>query len=131
MSQDSHAYGGLRESAALVERPDRALIAIGGADRGDYLQGQLSNDVAALEDGEGCYAVYLTPQGRIVADMDVLGVGDHLLLDVDRGVKDHLVERFQELIFAEDVEVIQPALNHAYHKSKPVALFIGGLLPSV
>ena len=103
MNQDM--YRGLREGAGLVERSSRGLIAIGGPDRADYLQGQLTNDIVALEDGHGCYAVHLTPNGRMIADMDVLSVGDRVLLDVDGGVKDSLVSRFQELIFTEDVVV--------------------------
>lgn len=98
-------YRALRTSAGLLERSSRGLIAIGGSDRADYLQGQLTNDVVALTDGEGCYSAHLTPNGRMIADMDVFSVGDHVLLDVDGGVKDSLVARFQDLIFAEDVVV--------------------------
>ena len=45
----------------------------------------VSNDVAQLEpgtSGSGCYAVLLTPQGRIVADLQVLQRGDVFWLDV-------------------------------------------------
>ena len=98
-------YRALREGAGLLERSSRGLIAIGGSDRADYLQGQLTNDIVALADGEGCYSAHLTPNGRMIADMDVFSVGDHVFLDVDGGVKHSLVTRFQDLIFAEDVVV--------------------------
>ena len=42
-----------------------------GTDRASYLQGLLTNDVAALEAGQGCYAAYLTAQGRMIADLYV------------------------------------------------------------
>ncbi len=103
MSEDM--YRALREGAGLLERSSRGLIAIGGSDRADYLQGQLTNDIVALADGEGCYSAHLTPNGRMIADMDVFSVGDHVFLDVDGGVKHSLVTRFQDLIFAEDVVV--------------------------
>ena len=96
-------YRALRRAAGVVERVARTCIAVGGADRADYLQGLLSNDVAALAPGAGCYATYLTPQGRLIADMDVFNLGDRLLLDVDAGVGPLLLARFDELIFAEDV----------------------------
>lgn len=96
-------YRALRRAAGVVERADRACIAVGGADRADYLQGLLSNDVAALAPGAGCYATYLTPQGRLIADMDVFNLGDRLLLDVDASVGPLLLARFDELVFAEDV----------------------------
>ena len=103
MSEDT--YRALREGAGLLERSSRGLIAIGGSDRAGYLQGQLTNDVVALADREGCYSAHLTPNGRMIADMDVFSAGDHVFLDVDGGVKDSLVTRFQDLIFAEDVVV--------------------------
>ena len=98
-------YRAFRSAAAVIERSTRACIAVEGADRTDYLQGLLTNDVAALGPGDGCYAAYLTPQGRMVADMEVFNLGDRILLDVDRGVKAALVERFDALIFTEDAAV--------------------------
>jgi folate-binding protein YgfZ len=102
---DRNHYRALKETAALVPRLDRGRIAVTGADRADYLQGLLTNDIAALAEGRGCYAAYLTPQGRIVADAELFNVGDQLLLDVHGSVKDMLVERFTELVFTEDVTV--------------------------
>ena len=98
-------YRSLKETAGLVERLDRGRIAVGGSDRADYLQGLLTNDIVALTEGKGCYAAYLTPQGRMLADADVLSLGDRLLLDVHAGVKGMLVERFKDLVFTEDVDV--------------------------
>lgn len=98
-------YRAFRSAAAVIERSTRACIAVEGADRTDYLQGLLTNDVAALGPGDGCYAAYLTPQGRMVADMEVFNLGDRMLLDVDRSVKAALVERFDALIFTEDAAV--------------------------
>ena len=98
-------YRTLRRAAGIVERAARTGIAVGGADRAEYLQGLLSNDVAALAPGAGCYAAYLTPQGRLIADMDVFNLGDRLLLDVDAGVGPLLLARFDELVFAEDVTI--------------------------
>ena len=95
-------YSAIRRAAGILERSARACIAVGGTDRADYLQGLLSNDVAGLAPGAGCYATWLTPQGRLIADMDVFNLGDRILLDVDAGVKPLLMARFDELIFAED-----------------------------
>ena len=47
-----------------------------------WLQGLLTNDVEALTDGESHYAAYLTPQGRMITDMNVFARGDGMLLDV-------------------------------------------------
>ena len=102
---DHAEYQTLRQGAGLADLPDRGRMAIAGSDRGDYLQGLLTNDVAALQPGGGCYAAYLTPQGRMIADMHVLADAERILLDVDAGVRGRLLQRFDDLIFTEDVTV--------------------------
>ena len=47
-----------------------------------WLQGLLTNDVASLAEGESRYAAYLTPQGRMITDMNVVSREGRLLLDV-------------------------------------------------
>ena len=46
----------LRNGAGTLSRNDRRVIGLSGADRLSYLQGLLTNDVAALMPGSGCYA---------------------------------------------------------------------------
>ena len=60
----SEQYRALREGAALVDRSDRGRLRLSGADRRDYLQGLLTNDILALTAGSGCYACHLTAQQR-------------------------------------------------------------------
>ena len=43
-------YRALREAAGVVDRSSRGRITVAGADRRSYLQGLLSNDIAALVD---------------------------------------------------------------------------------
>ena len=69
------------------------------------MQGQLTNDIVALEERAGCYAAYLTPQGRMIADMEVANASGRILLDVHESVRETLVERFNALVFTEEVEV--------------------------
>ena len=57
-------------------RPPRALrprpLLVTGSEAAEFLQGQLTNDVEALEPGAGCYAALLDRKGKIRADMRVL-----------------------------------------------------------
>ena len=55
--------------------------------------------------GRGVYAAYLTPQGRMISDMRVIETGERVLLDVEGPVAAPLAERFDKLIFSEDVQV--------------------------
>ena len=98
-------YRAARRGAAFTDLSGRGRLVLTGADRASYLQGLLTNDVAALPPGEGCYSAYLTPQGRMIADMAVVNLGDELLLDVDAGVTAMLLDRFREFVFTEDVAV--------------------------
>lgn len=65
-------YRQLREECGLLDRSDRGKLLVRGAEAAEYLQGQLTNDVEALEPGEGCYAALLDRKGHIQADMRAL-----------------------------------------------------------
>ncbi len=69
-------YRAIREEAGLLDRSARSRIAVTGTEAGEFLQGQLTNDVEALEPGTGCYAALLNRKGQIRADMRVLRVDD-------------------------------------------------------
>ena len=43
------------------------MLGVSGADAVEYLQGQLSQDVAALGVGESADSLILTPQGKLDA----------------------------------------------------------------
>ncbi|HVD39051.1 MAG TPA: glycine cleavage T C-terminal barrel domain-containing protein [Solirubrobacterales bacterium] len=78
-------YRQLREECGLVERPDRGLLIVSGAEAADYLQGQLTNDTEAIEPGGWIYAALLDRKGHMQADMRVLrpGEGPELWLDLE------------------------------------------------
>ena len=98
-------YQAVQAGGAVVRRTDRRVLAISGADRASWLQGLLTNDVESLAEGEVRYAAYLTPQGRMITDMNVVRDGDRLLLDVPAPLAASLREKLDGLIFSEDVKV--------------------------
>jgi folate-binding protein YgfZ len=65
-------YRQLREECGLVDRSGRGVLLVDGPDAAEYLQGQLTNDVEALEVGDGQYAALLDRKGHMQADMRVL-----------------------------------------------------------
>ena len=91
-------YRALREGAALVDLGFRTVVRAVGVDRVTFLQGMLSNDVAALRPGEGCAALLLTIQGRVVADVRVAATDETILLDVDVRARDAFVEALERLV---------------------------------
>jgi tRNA-modifying protein YgfZ len=77
-------YRALREGAGVVDRSARGKLEVRGVDAAEFLQGQLTNDIEALEPGTGCYSALLDRKGHMRADMRVLhlSTGD-LWLDVE------------------------------------------------
>jgi len=99
------AYEAARRRAASIDRSDRGRIVVTGADRASYLQGLLTNDIAALRPGQGCYTAYLTAQGRMIADLWVYELGDVMLLRLLRDVKATVLAKLDQFIFSEDVQL--------------------------
>lgn len=60
----------------------RSFVRVSGPEAEGYLDRMVSNDVAALEPGESCRALLLTPKARVIAPLVVLRRGheDFLLL---------------------------------------------------
>jgi folate-binding protein YgfZ len=98
-------YRAVRQAAGVADRSGRGRIALRGADRLTFVHALLTNDIATLTAGRGCYAMLLTPQGRIIADMRVFELGDVLLLDVHREAKDVLLLKLDQMLFSEDVQI--------------------------
>jgi tRNA-modifying protein YgfZ len=98
-------YQAAHQHGAVVRRTDRRVLAVSGPDRASWLQGLLTNDVATLAEGDNRYAAYLTPQGRMISDLNVIAQGARLLLDVPAPLAATLLEKLDGLIFSEDVQL--------------------------
>ena len=85
-----------------------------GQDRRDYLQGLLTNDIAALSAGSGCYACLLTAQGRMIADMYIVETGEAILMDLEAEVTARVGAHFEQFVFSEDVEVVDVSASLAH-----------------
>lgn len=105
-------YETLRGSAGIIDRSERGVVRLDGADRRSFLQGLLTNDIQALGPGGACYAALLTPQGRMIADMHVLETGEYVLLDVTRAQAAALAARLDESLFTEDVSVREASADY-------------------
>ncbi|MEQ9489214.1 MAG: folate-binding protein [Alphaproteobacteria bacterium] len=69
----------------FTELTDRGVLTVAGADRESFLQGLVSNDVAAAMQGQPVWAALLSPQGKYKHDFFILADGDRLLLDCEGG----------------------------------------------
>jgi len=58
---------------SIAHLTSRALIAIGGADWRGFLQGLLTQDVETIQPDEVRFGALLTPQGRLLYDLFIVG----------------------------------------------------------
>ena len=78
-------YQAFRHDAGAVVLP-RDFLLVSGPDAVSWLQGQLSQDVAALAVGTATDSLLLQPQGKVDALLRVIRTGeDELVVDVDGG----------------------------------------------
>jgi len=68
-------YRQIREGCGLLES-DIFAVSLSGPDAAEFLQGQVTNDVEAVEPGTGRYSLLLDRKGHIRAEMTVIRTGD-------------------------------------------------------
>ncbi len=95
----------------LAALPDRAVLEVSGEDRVDFLQGLVSNDVAAAAPGRAVWAALLTPQGKWLADFFILADADRLLLDCETGQAAMLTQRLTRFRLRAKVAVLRAPLS--------------------
>ena len=72
---------------------NRAVIAVGGEDAAEFLQGLVSNDISRAGPDRALYAALLTPQGKFLFDFFVTELGGQLHLDCEAGRAEAFIKR--------------------------------------
>ena len=102
-----------RTAAGLIDHSDRTKIRIAGPDRVSFLNGLVTQDVAALNPGEWTYSLILNPKGKVVGDTWVYGLQDAYLLDVLPAVASRVVDHIQRHLVSDDVTIdVLPSAAH-------------------
>jgi folate-binding protein YgfZ len=95
-------------AAPTATRIERDIVMVRGADAGDYLQTQLSQDLDALEVGRSAWTFLLTPKSEVIALMRVTRAGEEeFILDMEPGWGDAVRTTIDEFLFRMDVEFEQ------------------------
>ena len=93
----------VRNGVGLLELA-YGVIVVEGDDRLEYVDNVVSNRVPD-EDGQGCYALVLDPQGGIEVELYVYNAGERLLLFTQPDTAEGLAEEWSEKVFIQDVEI--------------------------
>ncbi|NHN42114.1 aminomethyl transferase family protein [Halorubellus sp. JP-L1] len=103
-------YGRPARTAKAVRRVVGAfeaaygVVTVAGSDRHDFVDDAVTN-VVPREDGEGTYALLLSPEGRVRTDMYVYEADGQLLCFTPPGQAGWLAEEWDSRTFVQDVDV--------------------------
>lgn len=97
----------LAEGKGLVERSDRAVIAVAGPDRLTWLDSITSQALAALAPGVSTELLVLDPQGRVEHAAGVLDDGETTWLIADAGDAPGLAAWLRKMVFRSSVTVAE------------------------
>jgi tRNA-modifying protein YgfZ len=99
---DMKGYDALRTKAAWLDVSGRGKIRVTGEDRARLLHAMTTNHIEQLTPGTGCYAYFLSAQGRILADVNVLCRPDYFLLDTEPETREKVYQHLDKFIIADD-----------------------------
>ncbi|HEY3828423.1 MAG TPA: glycine cleavage T C-terminal barrel domain-containing protein [Solirubrobacteraceae bacterium] len=113
-------YEALVTGCGLVDRSERGKLALTGSGAVEFLNGQVTNELADLHPGEGRYAAFLTNKGKMLGDLRVLALGadptapiEELLLDTERAALQALFDMIRRYKVGYDVELHKRTLEYA------------------
>jgi folate-binding protein YgfZ len=104
-------HGILSERCGLLDRSERGKLALSGAGAVEFLNGQVTNELADLAPGEGRYAAFLTHKGKMLGDLRILATGTadaapaELQLDTERVALQELFDMIRRFKVGYDVEL--------------------------
>ncbi|MBZ5701676.1 MAG: hypothetical protein LAN84_07490 [Acidobacteriia bacterium] len=96
-------YRFARGSVALLDKNYRAHLCFTGADRVRYLNALLTNNIRDLQTGQGNASLLLTPQGHILAEIEVQALADRLLGVSYAMIRERLIATLEKFIIMDDV----------------------------
>jgi len=97
-------HGAVMTGAGMVDRSMLGKATVTGRDRAAFLQGMLSNDVKALQPGEGCPAAFLDAVGKVVSLLVVYVLPDRLLLELPVGSTEKFLQAIDKFLISEKAE---------------------------
>ena len=96
----------LIQSYVIGRRNKWSVLKASGSSIRDYLQGQITHDMAKLKDNQGIYACVLTPQGKAVSELYMIeGHGEELILITPQNLAVDAVARLRQFVLGADLRI--------------------------
>jgi folate-binding protein YgfZ len=98
-------YAAIRKSAALMDEPQRGTLTITGADRLEFLNRMVTQELKGMATGDVRATFWLSRKGRIDADLRLIELGDRMLAAVDIHAVARALEGLSSYVITEDVTI--------------------------
>lgn len=109
-------YAAFRRGAAVMDRPDRGTLRVTGADRVDFLNRMVTQELKGMQAGQVREALWLNRKGRVDADLLLCELpsavpaagtepGAAMLIDVDVHDAARTAASLNAFVFGEDVQI--------------------------
>ena len=107
-------YNKIRENGTGFYEQKRALIEVSGKEAVQFLNGLITNDVAKLADGSTMFAAFPNAQGRLLALVRVMRVGDKFLFETEQTTHEKIYQNLFRFTFAGDFFVEDLSEKYSY-----------------
>jgi folate-binding protein YgfZ len=94
-AKQPHEMIELHNSTCLINLSARTLIRVDGAEAEAFLQGQLTQDVGALEGSRVLWAAHCSPKGRMLASFLIWKSADQIWLDAPEDLSEPALRRLR------------------------------------
>nr|MBA3785969.1 hypothetical protein [Acidobacteriota bacterium] len=107
-------YNVVRENGIGFYEQKRGLIEVSGKEAVQFLNGLITNDAAKLEENQQMLAAFPNAQGRLLAVVRVLRLGDKFLFETEVETYEKILKNLQRFTFAGDFFVEDLSDNFRY-----------------
>lgn len=91
--------------AGLLDLSSRGRVEVSGGEAVQFLNGMLTNDVAALKEGEWMHAAFPNPQGRLLAAARVFRTVEGFIFDTEAATYEQVLKSLERFTLAGDFRV--------------------------
>src|SRR4051812_41982186 len=102
----SKGYTAVRDGGAgIIDLSARGRVRVGGSETARFLNGLVPNDVKTLMANPWMPALFPNVQGRLLAAVRVLNLGDHFLIDTEAATSHTVLNLLGRFTLAGDFQV--------------------------
>ena len=113
-SENLEKYNLIRGGKAVYYQQKRGLIEVSGKEAVQFLNGLITNDAAKIEENAQMLAAFPNAQGRLLAVVRVMRIGDKFLFETEAATHEKVYNNLFRFTFAGDFYVEDLSENYDY-----------------